>query len=211
MGDPINAGLNKGEYRHFLDTVVGASLYGDMPKSMDKFFAQNVRQSRGYWVDWPMVNTQNADAFVSAQRIRQQLMREFTRRSEHLNLQGHIKGELLYPPREDALAAARRYRMVVVTQSYHLGKDVFEELPVSFRYFRRDQDDPYTKLDGTPYKMGERVIDRPVHRDDPTSIDYLIGSPSTLIKETQNGLLKNYFPDYSPVLLPGVFSVPERP
>lgn len=206
LGDPVNRGLGKGEMRHFLETVVGASLYGDMPGAMDTYFATVIKAAMGYGADWPTLDTTGAEAFQASQSLRQRLMREYTARRGHLRANGSLEASLIYPPAADALAGARRYRQVVVTQSYSKGKDVFAQTPVTFRYFRRAGDDPYGKLDGTAYAIGELVTERPVHLDDPTSIDYRLGKVKTLIDPgkafAQGG---TYNPGYAPLLVPGSF------
>ncbi len=202
QGDPINRAMNKGEFRHFLETVVGASLYGDMPAAMEAHFASLIRTSAGYSADWPALNTALANDFQAAQALRQKLMREYTGKRAYLRSNGSIVASLLYPPANDALSGARRYRMVVATQTYTKGKDVFEQTPMTYRYFRRDGDQPYRKLDGSAYATGEVIVDRPVHLDDAASIDYRLGNVETLIdqgKPFKDG--GTYNPDYSPFLV----------
>jgi hypothetical protein len=43
------------EFRHFLDNVVGVSLYGVMPDSVERFHAHKIRKQRGYTADWPKI------------------------------------------------------------------------------------------------------------------------------------------------------------
>jgi hypothetical protein len=200
MGDPLNRGEGKGEMRHFLDNVVGASLYGDMPQAIERFLALTIRQDRGYASDWPKIDTSSAEAFNASQASRQKLMREMTARGDYLDASGNIQGALLYPPEQDALAAAARYRQVVVTQRYNLGKDVFAQTPVTFRYFRQDGEH-FTRLDGTPYQTGDVITERTVDTEDPAKDTYLVGNVPTLIDERasyeQGG---TYNPDYLPLL-----------
>ncbi len=200
MGDPVNRGLGKGEFRHFLETVVGASLYGDMPPSLNQYFATTIRVATGYSADWPQLDASSAAAMQASQRRRQALMREYTRRRGHLAADGSLQPNLLYPPAADALAGARRYRQVVATQSFRKGKDVFGETPVTYRYFRR-ADEGFARLDGLPYALGEVIVDRPVHLSDPASIDYRLGSAKTLIDPaTAFAEGGTYNPGYLPLL-----------
>lgn len=199
QGDPLNRELGIGEFRYFLDTVVGASLYGDMPPAIEKVLDEDIRTANGYSADWPALDTTSAEAFRQAQTLRQQLMREFTTRGGHLEADGTIKGSLLYPPERDALAAAARYRQVVVSQRYHFGKDVFPETPVTFRHFRSVAE-PLTRVDGTPYQTGEVITERPINLDDPTSFDYRAGSSLTEIDDSRPYPDGNYNPDYLPLL-----------
>jgi len=200
MGDPFNRGEGKGELRHFLDNVVGASLYGDMPAAIERYLAQTVRTDRGYSHAWPALDPRSPEAFTQSQALRQRLMRDMTARGGHLDAQGRVQGALLYPPQTDALAGAARYRQVVVSQRYHLGKDVFAATPVNLTYLR-DGQNAFTHLDGRPYEQGERITDRSVHRSNPAADVYLVGDVPTLIDEkrrfAQGG---SYNPDYVPLL-----------
>lgn len=199
-GDPVNRRMNKGEFRHFLETVVGASLYGDMPAAMDRFFADRIKVANGYSADWPALDMSEASRFQNAQASRQRLLREFTARRGHLRRDGTIEPTLLFPPAADALEGARRYRQVVATQTYVKGKDVFPETPFTFRYLRTAAQG-YAKLDGNTFAHGEIITERPVHTDNPASINYRIGNAKTLIdpdKPFASG--GTYNADYSPLL-----------
>ncbi len=200
-GDPLNRGLGKGEFRHFLDNVVGTSLYGDMPLAIERFLMATIQPARTYSSAWPLLDSTSAAGFQRSQAERQKLLREFTARGEYLNARGRIRGELLYPPRQDALAAASRYRQVVVTQRYTQGKDVFAATPVTYRYFREGEEG-FTHQDGRPYQLGEVITDRPVDTENPAAITYGLGIAATLIDPdkpfTEGG---TYFPDYVPLLI----------
>ena len=200
LGDPLNRNLGKGEMRYFLETVVGASLYGDMPPAIERFMTETVRTVDGYSQDWPAINTSSAVDFNVSHALRQQLMRELTARGGHLEANGALAGEVLYPPENDALAAAARYRQVVVTQRFKLGKDVFPETPLTFKYFRQNGEE-YPHLDGQAYSLGEVITDRPIDLSNPADITYRVGSETTLIDEgmpySAGG---NYNPEYLPLL-----------
>ena len=128
------------------------------------------------------------------------MLRELTARGGYLTADGAIRGELLYPPREDALAAARRYRQVVVTQRYGKGKDVFPETPVTYRYFREEAEG-FAHQDGRPYQVGEVITDRPVDLSDPALISYGVGIAETLNDpERPFEAGGTYFSDYLPLL-----------
>lgn len=199
QGDPLNRDLGKGELRYFLETVVGASLYGDIPGAVENVLATHIRSANGYSADWPELDTLSADSFQQAQALRQKLMREFTAKGGHLETDGSIKGGLLYPPERDALAAAARYRQVVVSQRYTKGKDVFPETPVTFRHFR-DPAEPLTRVDGTPYQTGEIITERPIEQDNPASLTYRAGNSTTQIDDAHPYPDGNYNPDYLPLL-----------
>lgn len=201
MGDPLNRGLNKGEFRHFLDNVVGVSLYGDMPGAIERFLTAAIQPANGYSAAWPLLDTATASGFQQSQALRQKLLRELTARGDYLTADGAIRAELLYPPKNDALAGARRYRQVVVTQRYVKGKDVFPETPVTYRCFREGEEG-FTHQDGRPYQVGEVITDRPVDTENPALITYLVGNAQTLIdseKAFEDG--GTYFPDYVPLLM----------
>ncbi|WML90253.1 PDZ domain-containing protein [Thiothrix lacustris] len=199
QGDPLNRELGKGELRYFLETVVGASLYGDMPPAVEAVLAGAIRQLNGYSADWPSLDTSSAERFQQVQTLRQKLMREFTAKGEYLETDGTIKGGLLYPPERDALAAAARYRQVVVSQRYSKGKDVFPETPVTSRHFR-DPAEPLTRVDGTAYQTGEMITERPIEQDNPASVTYRAGNSATQIDNTQPYPQGNYNPAYLPLL-----------
>ena len=206
-GDPINRAQGKGELRLFLEHVVGASLYGDMPAPLEAFLAGRITRERGYSADWPPLDTQgpvsgpgpSPEALLQTQRLRQRLMREMTASRDYLDPDGTVQGALLYPPSRQALAGAARYRQVVVTQRYDLGKDVFDATPFTYRYYRTPQT-AFAHQDGTPYKTGDIIADRPIDTD-PVSATYGVGTGETLIEPTlpfsQGGA---YLPDYVPLL-----------
>ncbi|MFO7920495.1 MAG: hypothetical protein R6U99_06710 [Nioella sp.] len=187
--DPINRAMDNGEFAHFLEHVVGVSLYGDMPATVEAFLAQTIRAENGYSADWPALVTDTAAGYVGTQRLRAALLKELTARGDHLDADGNLAGALLYPPQSAALGAARGYRMVVATQRYDFGKDVFPETPVTFRYFREDET-AFPHQDGTPYKVGEIVIDRPID-EERTSLTWGVGIAETEVTDS---------PDYQPIL-----------
>ncbi|MDD2893254.1 MAG: hypothetical protein PHF20_04935 [Halothiobacillaceae bacterium] len=207
MGDPINRYANKGELRYFLDNVVGASLYGDMPASIENALASSIQKARGYASDWPHIDTSSPEAFKQSQQARQALMRTMTARGDYLTTEGHVQGALLYPPEQDALAAAARYRQVVVTQSYAKGKDVFPQTPVNYHYLRTENE-AFTHADGAPYAQGQVITDRAVDRESPVKDTYLVGNVPTLIDENKSFAEGGtYNADYIPLMQPGAFEV----
>jgi hypothetical protein len=187
--DPRNRAMGEGEFGHFLRTVVGVSLYGDMPASVELYLAKTIRADRGYLADWPALDTTSAEGHQFSQSLRATLLRALTERGEHLDAAGHVAGAFLYPRAADALEAARRYRMVVASQSFDFGKDVFPATPVTFRYFRSPET-AYPHQDGAPYAIGEVVTDRPIDTDR-TSLTWGVGVTPTGIVDS---------PDYAPLL-----------
>lgn len=199
QADPINRSLGVGELRYFLETVVGASLYGEMPASIESWLAHEIRQEQGYSADWPRLRAGEASTFQQTQALRQRLMRELTAKGKHLQDQGQVQGVFLYPPQQEALAAAARYRQVVVSQRYHFGKDVFAATPWAYRHFREPAE-ALTTVDGRPYQTGELITERAVELDDPASFTYRAGNTRTGIDENRPYPLGNYNPEYSPLL-----------
>ncbi|MDM7322168.1 MAG: hypothetical protein P3W87_002570 [Gammaproteobacteria bacterium] len=201
--EPRNRALGQGEFKVFLDYVVGASLYGDMPASMDAFLAKTIRKPQGYSADWPslypLLAKGQAEAVRSAQETRLKLMREFTARGAYKDGEGRILPELFLPTRREAREAAARYRQVVVTQRYDFGKDVFAETPFTFRYFRMPEVG-FTHQDGRPYAIGEVITDRPIETD-PAQLTFGMGITPTLIDEStpfaEGG---TFLGDYVPLL-----------
>lgn len=200
LGDPINRKSGVGEFRYFLEHVVGASLYGDMPAPIEAFLAGRITTMRGYSADWPSLDTTTPGALLATQQLRQALMREMTARGEHLDTDDTIHGALLYPPLRQALAAANRYRRVVVTQRYDLGKDVFDLTPLAFRYFRTAET-AFSHQDGSAYQWNDIITDRPVDTD-PVSFAYGVGTGQTLIdSELPFARGGTYEPEYVPLLM----------
>ncbi len=197
--EPLNRQAAVGEFRFFLDHVVGVSLYGDIPASVESFLTERITLARGYSDDWPVLDASTPENLLATQRLRQKLMREMTDRGDYLE-NGVIHGALLFPPRTEALAGAARYRQVVSTQRYDLGKDVFDTTPFTFRYYRRPVDG-FAHQDGAPYSYGELISDRPIDND-PASITYGVGIGETLLDPLLPfGEGGNYVSDYIPLLI----------
>ncbi len=190
--EPKNRGQQRGEFAFFLDHVVGASLYGEMPAALEAVFDRDIP---GWPTLEPHVASGDVAGLLAAQQRRQQLMRAYTSRGDHLDRQGRILPELFIPPAEAALEGARRYRQVVATQSYDFGKDVFPATPLTLRYFRPPTA-AFTHQDGRPYRLGEVITDRPVN-ENPGDFTYGIGVTPTLIEADKSG---NFIPDYLPLL-----------
>lgn len=199
QADPLNRDLGIGELRYFLETVVGASLYGDMPASIEAWLKQEIQQSHGYSADWPSLSLIDAEGFQAAQGLRQRLMRELTAKGRYLQTNGKLAGVFLYPPQQEALAAAQRYRQVVVTQRYNLGKEVFAVTPLIYRHFRVP-DAAASKLDGNSYQTGDLITERAVDLANPASFTYRSGNTATGINAEQPYPQGNYNPSYSPLL-----------
>jgi len=197
-GDVENRYLDKGEFRIFLDYVVGVNLYGVMDEQIERFFEEKIKKSRGYSQDWVRLQVDSPKNIKEIQKIRQRLIRELSSRGEYLNNKGFIASELLYPSKEAALNSAKSYRKIVATQRFTKGKDVFETTPFTFRYFR-DENSSYTHIDGTPYKIGETITDRPYDKEE--GMTKGVGIVETLVDDNltfENG--GSYLEGYIPLL-----------
>lgn len=191
-GDPINRDAKVGEYRKFLNHVVGASLYGDMPSSMEAYLQSAITKTNGYSDNFAPLEFSNSQELREVQEKRLRLMREFTGSKGHLTQEGHIQAPLLFPTKNDSLAGAKGYRKVVSTQRYTKGKDYFGSVPFTFLYYR-DGNTTHTHIDGTPYGYGEVITDRPYHTEE--TILRGVGKIETLIDEKGD----NYDPEYLPI------------
>jgi hypothetical protein len=203
--EPKNRYANQGEFRFFLDHVVGISLYGEMPATVDAFLAQKISKAQGYSADWPdltaIISTQSVEAIAQAQAQRLALIREFTRTGAYLDSAGRILPELFLPTQTDALEGARRYREVVVTQRFDFGKDVFAHTPVALRYFR-EPTTSYAHQNGAPYAIGEVITDRPINPR-VGELTYGMGIVPTLIDVQKPFSAGGTFvSDYVPLLAP---------
>jgi len=187
--DPVNRATGEGEFAHFLKTVVGVSLYGDMPASVEAYLADRIARDRAYAADWPALDTTSAEGYLAAQSLRAALLRAFTAKREHLDADGNLSGAFLYPTADAAREGARRYGMVVASQSFDFGKDVFAQTPVTYRYFRTPAT-AFAHQDGRPYAIGEIVTDRPIDTDR-TSLTWGVGVAETGVTDS---------PDYQPLL-----------
>lgn len=200
IAEPKNRYAETGELGLFLNYVVGASLYGDMPDLYEQGFNEHITQANGYTDNWPILDTRSAEAFDQASALRQKLLRDFVNNNDYLNADGTIKSFLLYPTQEHALESAARYRQVVATQRYQFGKDVFSQTPTPYRHYRLPGTEAL-KIDGTPYQLGEIISERSVQLEDPARFDYRAGDSLTLIDETLEFIDGGtYFPEYTPYL-----------
>jgi len=190
-GDPINKNANIGEFRKFLNHVVGASLYGDMPKSMESYLQTAITKTNGYANDFPSIKLESVEQLQSIQKQRLKLTREYTNKKDYLTAEGFIQAPLLYPTLDESLATAKGYRKVVATQRYTKGKDYFGKAPFTYRYYR-DKKNGFTHIDGKPYVFGEVITDRPYHTEE--TILKGVGKISTLIDEEGDNYDEEYMP-----------------
>ena len=178
--EPKNRKLQEGEFRYFFNTVVGVSLFGEMPAGVETFLAQEVKKENGYSANWPAINLNSPEAVLQSQKLRQELMREMTARGAYLTADKCLQAALFLPKQSDALESARLYRLVVATQRYDFGKDVFNAVPFTFKYYR-DPKNGFAHQDGRPYKQGELITDRQIDTEQ-ASVTWGVGITPTLIK-----------------------------
>ncbi len=109
-GDPINRDAKMGEYRYFLNHVVGASLYGAMPPSMEAYLQHVITKAKGYSDNFPVLSFESVEKLKAIQTLRLKLMRDFTAQKGYLTQEGFIEAPLLYPTRTESLQGAKQYR-----------------------------------------------------------------------------------------------------
>jgi hypothetical protein len=189
--DPINKKANIGEFRYFLNHVVGASLYGDMPKLMEKFLKEKITIINGYSDNFPELKFDNVEVLRKAQEKRLKLIREFTKRKDYLTKDGYIQSSLIYPSFNNSLESIEGYRKIVATQRYKYGKDYFENTPFTFKYYR-DKENSFNHISGKPYELGEIITDRPYDKSE--TILKGVGNVLTLIDEDGDNYDSEYLP-----------------
>jgi hypothetical protein len=124
--------LSKGEFRHFLDNVVGASCMVICPPPLSGFWPTAIQPAHGYSAAWPALDTTNAAGFQQSQIVRQKLLRELTAR-------GELSDRERSHSRRVAVSASSRLRWPLRAaigrwwspSAMSKGKDVFPETPVT--------------------------------------------------------------------------------
>lgn len=197
-GDPINRDAKIGEYRKFLNHVVGASLYGDMPSSMETYLQNTITKANGYSDNFPTLEFQSTTELKTIQTKRLALMREFTAKKGYLTQEGYIQAPLLYPTLDESLGGAKGYRKVVASQRYAKGKDYFGETIFTNKYYRNTES-VFTHIDGKPYVFGEVITDRPYRTEETVLLG--VGKVPTLIDKKGD----NYDSEYLPI-----FAYPQK-
>ncbi len=198
VNEKINKHAKIGEFRLFLDYVVGANLYGLMDKHIETFLTNEIKKENGYSNSWVQVDLTSPKTLKLSQQKRQKLLREFTAKGRYLNDDGTIKSVFLYPTKQSALNGAKNYRKVVATQSYTLGKDVFDKTPFTYLYYR-DKATSFKAANGKKYKIGNVIKSRQYIKDE--TILKGVGDTKTLIDEKlefKDG--GTYFENYIPIL-----------
>ena len=202
-GDPINRDAKMGEYRYFLNHVVGASLYGVMPASMEAYLQQVITKANGYSDNFPALSFESVETLKAIQILRLQLIRDFTAKKDYLTQEGFIQAPLLYPTLNESLQGVAQYRKIVATQRFTKGKDSFSQTIFTNKYYR-DATTSYTHIDGSAYQFGDVITDRPYHTEE--TILRGVGKVPTLIDENlpfEKG--GTYDGEYMPLLIPHTY------
>lgn len=202
-GDPINRDAKMGEYRYFLNHVVGASLYGVMPSSMEVYLQDIITKANGYSDNFPTLSFESVEKLKAIQTLRLKLMRDFTAKKDYLTQEGFIEASLLYPTLNESLQGAKQYLKIVASQRFTKGKDSFYETIFTNKYYR-DANTSYPHIDGTTYQFGDVITDRPYHTEE--TILRGVGMVPTLIDETlpfeEGG---TYDGEYMPLFIPHTY------
>ena len=166
LEDYRREGEARGELELFYHTVVGADLYGVMPREIAAELMRHAREhdlvrrlglahAVAETLDDEALKTMAAEGRRSRLLERQAVLRDYAARREYLaedrgDGRHHVKGTIFYPGDETMKANIHLYRKIVLDQSYNLGKDVFGtesgHIPFTFR------------SDGTVRDAGGRLI-----------------------------------------------------
>ena len=170
----------QGELEFFYHTVIGADLYGVMPREIAAELAQYAREhdlarelglshAIDELFDDEALKTMDADGRKSRLRERQAVMRDYAARRAYLAYDRDedtytIKGRIFYPSAATMKANIALYRKIVLDQSYNLGKDVFGtesgHIPFTFR-----SDGTVRDAEGRIIPAGGIITSRPYNAD----------------------------------------------
>ncbi|MFZ7127649.1 MAG: hypothetical protein ACOWWM_15945 [Desulfobacterales bacterium] len=174
LPDYVQAGGSMGELGYFYHTVIGADLYGVMPDEvaaqLGGYAAANekaldLKHPIGAILDDELMKHMAAAERRAHLLERQRIMRAYVASREYLDQDeqtgiGHIKGSLMYPSPQTMKSNIRRYRKIVLDQSYNLGKAVFgtasDNVPFTFR-----SDGTVKNAAGEIIPVGEIITSRP--------------------------------------------------
>ena len=180
LQDYRREGETTGEMEFFFHTVIGADLYGVMPREIAANLKLHAREhdlgrrlglvhSIEEIFDDEALKEMGAEERKSRLLGRQAIMRDYAARREYLAYdQGddryYVKGAIFYPGEETMKTNIRLYRKIVLDQSYNLGKDVFGSesghIPFTFR-----SDGTVRGADGRIIPAGGIITSRPYGAD----------------------------------------------
>jgi len=196
LNDYLHLESGMGELGYFYYTVVGADLYGVMPREVQQeliryaaTFAVADKLKLNYSVP-ELLNDELLKYMPREERRarlldRQKLMRQYAKDAEYLYFnkekgEWFIKGSVFYPTETTMKNNIALYRRIVLDQSYNLGKDVFgtesEHVPFTFR-----SDGQVIAADGGTIPLGAVITSRP-WGDDGVGI-----TPSGLVAVNEEG------------------------
>lgn len=180
LSDYLNSEAGMGEMGYFLHTVVGADLYGLMPLEISAelknyVVKNNLEEEIG--LQFPLDEILDDNVLTDMKRDereprlleRQKVMRHYSGNLGYLQPSDDgenlfIKGSILFPSQETMDANIRGYRLIVLDQSFNLGKDIFgsvnDNVPFTFR-----SDGEVPDSDGRLIPAGEVIYSRPWDSD----------------------------------------------
>lgn len=176
LNDYVHENTVMGELGYFYYTVVGADLYGVMPAEIraeltnftiqkDLFNQLNLNYNFQEIFDDEVLKFKGREKRKQIMEERQKIMRQYSEAKEYLYFDEeannyYIKGNIFYPTLETMLNNIRMYRMIVLDQSFNLGKDVFgtekDNVPFTFR-----SDGTILDEFGETIPLGEIIYSRP--------------------------------------------------
>lgn len=153
LQDYMNAGVDKGELEYFFYSVVGADLFGNMPREIKEELAAYaakqelakrlaLKHEPALIFDDEILKDTPEPKRRAILKERAAVMRDYAGARAYLYRdektgEGFIKGSVFYPSTETMLANIAGYRRIVLDQSYNLGKNTFgsqpDAIPFTFR------------------------------------------------------------------------------
>ncbi|MDD3642817.1 MAG: hypothetical protein PHQ19_05070, partial [Candidatus Krumholzibacteria bacterium] len=176
LPDYRREGEERGEKEFFLHVVVGADLYGVLPREIAEDL---MRYARGndlvtrLGLEHPLaeilddecLKAMEAEGRRSRLLERQAIMRDYAASRGYLSRDEgdgawYVRGTIFYPSEETMKANIALYRRIVLDQSYNLGKDVFGSesghIPFTFR-----SDGTVRDAEGNIIPCGAIITSRP--------------------------------------------------
>lgn len=153
LNDYVHEKTDMGELGYFYYTVVGADLYGIMPAEIkaeltnylirDNLLNQlKLNFNLQEIFDDELLKNMGRDKRKKILEERQKIMRHYSKSRAYLDYDEvsnnyYVKGNIFYPSQETMERNIQLYRMIVLDQSFNLGKDVFgaerDNVPFTFR------------------------------------------------------------------------------
>jgi len=180
LNDYLHEGSGMGELGYFYYSVVGADLYGVMPREIQQElirYAASFAAADKLNLSYPVPELLNDDMLKFLPREerearlldRQKLMRQYAGDAAYLYFDEgsndwYVSGSVFYPTPTTMKNNIALYRRIVLDQSYNLGKDVFgtesDHVPFTFR-----SDGEVVDADGNMIRLGAVIISRPWDED----------------------------------------------